>query len=164
MSILSSAGNFFKLPSRRLSISPLRSSLSTFSRPNRKTKPSARVYSKKPQAMSLIDDPDSSVSLNNRSEIVREHKERWQKFDFKWKASASVPPRLGEFQSLKGEAGVLYVGARDELETRKLYSTSLPSHADQTIQWSTFRPANPDASILAYTLSIEENDLLACVT
>lgn len=114
--------------------------------------------------MSLIDNPDSVVPLNNRLETLREHKERWQKFDIKWKASASVPPRLGAFQSLKGEAGVLYVGARDELETRKLYSTSLPSNADQTIQWSTFRPANPDASILAYTLSIEENDLLACVT
>jgi hypothetical protein len=160
MSILSSAGNFFKLPIRRLSISPLRS---TFSQLNPTTKSSA-LESKKLQEMSLIETQNTAVPLNDRLEILREHKERWQKFDFKWKASAGVPPRVGEFQSLKGEAGVLYVGAHDEPETHKLYSTSLPSNADQTIQWSTFRPANPEASILAYTLSIAENDLLACVT
>lgn len=121
-------------------------------------------YSKNLKEMSLIDNPDSPVPLNSRLDALREHKERWQKLDFKWKTSAIVPPRLGTFQSLKGEAGVLYVGASDELDTRKLYSTSLPSNPDQTIQWSTFRPPNPDASILAYALSIQENDLLACVT
>ena len=65
---------------------------------------------------------------------------------------------------LKGESGIVSVGARDKLNVQALYSTTLPSNKDQTIEWSTLCPAIPNAYILAYTLSIEENDLLACVT
>ncbi len=110
--------------------------------------------------MSLIDDTAKSygsVPANKRLET----KECWQNFNFRWKTTGCASA-IGEFQTLKGEASIVYVGTHDELQVQELYSTTLPSNKHQTIQWSTFRPANPNAYILAYTLSIEENNLLAC--
>ena len=152
----------------RLNLSSLGSCLSTSKHLNHTIKSSALLeYSMKLQAMGMIDNSARSygdVPLDERLQSLKEHRERWQNFDSKWKTTASVPPRLGDFQMLKGEAGIVYVGASDELNVQALYSTTLPSNKDQTIEWSTFRPTTPNASILTYALSIEENDLLACVT
>ena len=152
----------------RLNLPSLGSCLSTSKHLNHTIKSSALLeYSMKLQSMAMIDNSAKSfadVSLDERLERLREHRERWQNFNWRWKTSASVPQRLGDCQMLKGEAGIVYVGARDELNVKALYSTTLPSTKDQTIEWSTFRPATPNAYVVAYALSIEENDLLACVT
>jgi len=149
----------------RLDLAALRSCLSTCKRLNRIIKSSALInYSIKLKEMNIIDNPAVSyneIPLNKRLKMLREYSKR----GIRGKASAGVAPgQLGHSRSIQGDAGVIYVVLYYDLDVHELHWTTMPSKANQAVEWNVLRPSNPSATIVAHALSIGENDLLAFAT
>jgi hypothetical protein len=150
----------------RLDLPTLSSCSSTCKHLNVTIKASALLhYLIKLQELNLIDNPHisySKISLARRMEVLREYGERQ---GIKSRANAVLPTQLSDPRSIKGEAGILYILPRSELEAHHLRWSRLPLKLDQAIKWNIIRLSNhPAVIIAAHALSIEENDLIAFAT
>ncbi len=125
--------------------------------------------------MGLVKDPGVSyeeVSLDRRFKILRGYRreQRETSIQFKWINITDSPLRLGTRsnhpRSVKQgtEAGFLYDVPHNGWYVYELRWIVLPSKGDQEIEWNIVRPPDPRNIIVAHSLSIEENDLLAFAT